>query len=79
MTSSGPVLGEEQARRKQERLVQGNGSSIDYRRGVADDAWQTLWHYHEDCPRYPSRNFAVSKKKPSDDDLCSRCASLSER
>jgi hypothetical protein len=51
------------------------GQGREYRRGIAEGIWQRLWHYHEECPSYPRRNFAIRKAKPSDDELCSRCGS----
>jgi hypothetical protein len=48
----------------------------DYRRGVSEDKWQTLWHFVPTCPSYPARNFMVQDKKPDDDVLCSRCWNL---
>lgn len=50
----------------------------EYRRGIIKDGWQKLWHFHEACTSYPVRNFAVSKARPDDDELCSRCVSLSQ-
>ena len=56
-----------------------SGSPVrDYRRGfegqVSQSQWQKLWHFNEKCHSYPTRNFVVRKDRPSDDDLCSRCA-----
>jgi hypothetical protein len=49
----------------------------DYRRGLSDGNWQKLWHFTADCPSYPARNFQIQRKKPDDDELCSRCWNLS--
>jgi len=50
---------------------------LDYRRGIEDKGgqrvWQNHWHFNEKCPAYPTRNFAIRKDMPSDDDLCSQC------
>jgi len=50
----------------------------DYRRGVENNngeyRLQNLWHFDEKCEGYPSRNFTIRKDRPSDDDLCNRCA-----
>lgn len=51
--------------------------STDYRRGIQGGNWQRLWHFSKSCPSYPNRNFIVERTRPSDDDLCSRCESLS--
>ena len=48
----------------------------EYRRGIKDDVWQTRWHFHEQCPDYPSRNFAVAVYKPFDEEICRKCMSL---
>ena len=49
----------------------------DYRRGIENTGgpglWQKLWHFHDKCEGYPTRNFMVRKDRPSDDDLCSLC------
>jgi len=47
----------------------------EYRRGIVDDAWQRLWHFNDHCTNYPTRNFEVTRFRPSDDDLCAKCAS----
>lgn len=65
----------------QQSLPLGRRESVtpvrDYRRGIDDKGgkkeWQKLWHFNEQCERYPTRNFAVRKDRPSDDDLCSQC------
>ena len=48
----------------------------EYRRGIKDDVWQTRWHFHEQCPDYPTRNFAVAVYKPSDEQICRKCTAL---
>ena len=49
----------------------------DYRRGIEDKdgkrQWQKLWHFNVKCKDYPTRNFAIRKDRPSDDELCSQC------
>lgn len=60
----------------------GSGAPVrDYRRGIETKNGQTqiqkLWHFDDKCEGYPTRNFAVRKDRPSDDDLCSRCARAS--
>lgn len=51
---------------------------VDYRRGVASKRKNDLWHWHPDCDSYPMSTFVIRKDKPSDDDLCARCESLSQ-
>jgi hypothetical protein len=51
--------------------------NLEYRRGVELKSWQRLWHFSNKCPSFPSRNFAIRRDRPSDDDLCSRCYSAS--
>jgi hypothetical protein len=50
----------------------------DYRRGVETKngqyGLQNLWHFDEKCEGYPTRNYIIRKDRPSDDDLCSKCA-----
>jgi len=50
----------------------------EYRRGIKDGEWQKLWHFNTACPNYPTRTFAIQREKPSDDELCSRCAALTD-
>ena len=58
---------------------QDNG--IDYRRGFTNRgdglSLEKQWHFEERCENYPSRNFAVQKEKPAQDDICVRCQSVS--
>jgi hypothetical protein len=53
----------------------------EYRRGLdmsnGAPQWQQLWHFNEACRGYPTRNFRVRNDKPSDDELCNGCASIS--
>jgi len=49
---------------------------VEYRRGVAGMRKNDLWHWAEECLSYPTRAFAISRDKPLEDDLCSRCAAL---
>jgi hypothetical protein len=51
----------------------------EYRRGILEGAGRKLWHFNEGCVGYPLRNFAISKARPSDDELCSRCETLNGR
>lgn len=48
----------------------------EYRRGVELNVFQKLWHCNQACKSFPTRNFAVRRDKPSDDELCARCCSL---
>ena len=51
----------------------------DYRRGLLDGTWQKCAHFTPDCPNYPGRNFQIQRKKPDDDELCSRRVRNSSR
>ena len=51
---------------------------VEYRRGIARKRKNDLWHWHWDCESYPTKTYAIRKDKPSDDNLCSRCASCAE-
>jgi len=48
----------------------------DYRRGIDGSKSQRLWHFNGACPNYPTQTFIIEHVRPSDDDLCSRCAAL---
>jgi hypothetical protein len=50
---------------------------VEYRRGVASQRKNAFWHWHPDCQSYPQKAFTIRKDKPSDDELCSKCANLS--
>jgi len=50
---------------------------VEYRRGVKSQRKNDLWHWHADCQSYPFGTFTVRTKKPSDDELCMKCAGLS--
>jgi hypothetical protein len=49
---------------------------LEYRRGIEPAGWQKLWHFNEHCRSFPTRSFALRKDKPSDDELCARCCSV---
>ena len=49
---------------------------IEFRRGVASQRKNDFWHWHPDCLSFPEKAFSIRKDKPSDDDLCARCARL---
>ena len=53
------------------------GEPRDFRRGIEEKRgrmqWQKVWHFNEQCERYPTRNFVVRNDRPSDDDLCNQC------
>jgi hypothetical protein len=53
---------------------------VEYRQGIELPSERSRsskpWHYDEKCEKYPTRNFAISKSRPSDDDLCSKCERL---
>jgi len=49
----------------------------DYRRGINGGKSQRLWHFNGACPDYPTQTFIIEHIRPSDEDLCTRCASLS--
>ena len=57
------------------RQAVGETVQLEYRRGVEQNTWQRLWHFNELCRSYPTRNFALRKDKPSEDELCARCCS----
>jgi len=50
---------------------------VEYRRGVVSQRKNPFWHWHPDCQSYPQTAFTIRKDKPSDDELCSKCANLS--
>lgn len=52
---------------------------VEYRRGVASARKNELWHWRPDCQSYPTRTFVIRKQKPSDDDLCARCADRAQK
>lgn len=54
------------------------GSMVEYRRGIVKQRKNDLWHWHSDCQFYPTKTFAIRKDKPSDDELCARCAACAE-
>jgi len=37
----------------------------EYRRGIVKGVWQKLWHFHEDCPDYPTRDRKSKAKEHS--------------
>lgn len=47
---------------------------VEYRRGVAKKRKNELWHWRPECESYPLETFAIRKDKPTEDQLCSRCA-----
>jgi len=49
---------------------------IQYRRGIEDGVWQSLWHFRETCSDYPSRNFMVAEEKVPDEAICPACQDL---
>jgi len=50
---------------------------VEYRRGVMGIRKNDLWHWRPDCASYPTRDFAILRDAPADDDLCARCAEKS--
>lgn len=54
----------------------GSGWKIEYRRGVPSSRKNDLWHWRLECRSFPTRSFQIRKDKPTDDDLCARCASV---
>jgi len=52
---------------------------IEYRRGVTKRVIGKLWHFNDQCVGYPTQTFAIRKDKPTDDELCARCASLTQK
>ena len=55
------------------------GQVMEYRRGVTKRVKGKLWHFNDQCVGYPTQTFAIRKDKPSDDELCARCATLSHK
>lgn len=51
---------------------------VDYRRGLESQRKSPFWHWHTDCQFYPWKAFALRTDKPSNDELCERCANLSK-
>jgi len=51
---------------------------VEYRRGIAKQRKNSLWHWHADCESYPAKTFAIRQDRPSDDDLCGRCQTLAQ-
>lgn len=53
----------------------------EFRRGLEQKkyryVWQNLWHFDEGCPSFPRRAFEVRRDRPSDDELCAKCHTLS--
>ena len=49
---------------------------VEYRRGVARERKNSLWHWHWDCMSYPTNAYSVRRDRPSEDELCSQCARL---
>jgi hypothetical protein len=51
---------------------------VEYRRGIATKRKNHLWHWIPNCESFPMRTFAIRQDRPSDDDLCARCAACAE-
>ena len=53
-------------------------SKAEYRRGLASERANELWHWHPDCMSYPRNAYEIRKGRPSTDYLCARCSRLIE-
>jgi len=36
---------------------------------MKNDVLQRLWHFDDECPSYPRRDFLIRQAKPPDDEL----------
>lgn len=51
---------------------------VEYRRGVSRKRKNNHWHWHPDCESFPTNTFAIRQDRPSDIELCARCAACVE-
>lgn len=52
---------------------------VEYRRGIENGRWQSVWHFHESCLYYPTRSFIIAEENLPVEIVCSKCLLLSGR
>jgi len=50
-----------------------------YRRGFKGGAWETIWHWMDQCDDFPRGTCVLQRDQPADDALCPRCKELSQK
>src|SRR5438045_530943 len=60
------------------RRVAWGTNMAEYRRGLASERANHLWHWQPGCPSFPTNAYEIRKDRPADESLCARCERITE-